>query len=58
MQQPTLVQAVGAEIAIAWADGTESYYPMEYLRANSPSADNQGEIDAVVEGPETKIAFC
>ena len=45
MQQPTLVQAVGAEIAIAWADGTESYYPMEYLRASSPSADNQGEID-------------
>ncbi len=45
MQPPKLLQAVGTQIAIAWADGTESYYPMEYLRAHSPSAENQGEVD-------------
>ena len=45
MQPPCLVQAVGMEIAIAWTDGAESFFPMEYLRAHSPSAENQGEID-------------
>ena len=45
MQQPRLVQAVGTEIAIIWKDGGESFFPMDYLRAQSPSAENQGEID-------------
>ena len=45
MQQPRLVQAVGTEIAIIWNDGDESFFPMDYLRAQSPSAENQGEID-------------
>ena len=42
---PELIQAIGAEIAIRWDDGSESYHPMEFLRANSPSAENQGESD-------------
>ena len=45
MKPPKLLQAVGTEIAIAWDDGSESYYPMDYLRAKSPSAENQGEVD-------------
>ena len=45
MQPPKLVQSIGTEIAIAWPDGSESYYPMEYLRASSPSAENKGEVD-------------
>ena len=45
MQQPRLVQAVGTEIAIIWKDGDEAFFPMDYLRAQSPSAENQGEID-------------
>jgi len=45
MQPPKLVQSIGTEIAIAWPDGAESYYPMEYLRASSPSAENKGEVD-------------
>jgi DUF971 family protein len=45
MQQPRMVQAVGTEIAIIWNDGDESFFPMDYLRAHSPSAENQGEID-------------
>jgi DUF971 family protein len=45
MQQPRLVQAVGTEIAIIWKNGGESFFPMDYLRAQSPSAENQGEID-------------
>ena len=42
---PANVQIVGAEVAIAWSDGTESYLPSEKLRAASPSAETQGERD-------------
>jgi len=42
---PETIQAIGDEIAIRWDDGSESYYPMEALRAESPSAENKGESD-------------
>src|SRR6201999_2464028 len=43
--KPTNIAAIGSEIAIAWEDGSESYIPMERLRAASPSAENTGEQD-------------
>ena len=43
--QPEDIQAIGHEIAIRWSDGTENYYPMEKLRALSPSAETTGERD-------------
>ncbi len=42
---PETIQAIGVEIAIRWNDGHESYHPMEFLRANSPSAETKGETD-------------
>ncbi len=45
MHAPVLVQIIGQEIAIAWADGAESYFTFERLRAASPSAANIGERD-------------
>ncbi|MBP7951266.1 MAG: DUF971 domain-containing protein [Verrucomicrobiales bacterium] len=45
MLQPTDIQAIGDEIAIRWSDASEDYYPMERLRAFSPSAENVGEQD-------------
>lgn len=45
MITPETIQAIGAEIAIRWNDGHESYHPAEFLRANSPSAENKGETD-------------
>ena len=45
MQSPANIQLIGNEVAIVWADQTESYYPMEALRAASPSAQNIGERD-------------
>ena len=45
MPTPKTIQAIGNEIAIIWADGAESYYPMETLRKLSPSAENVGERD-------------
>ncbi len=45
MQRPTNIQLIGNEVAILWDDGAESYFPAEFLRANSPSAENIGERD-------------
>lgn len=45
MPAPKSIQAIGDEIAILWADGSESYYRMEHLRKLSPSAENIGERD-------------
>lgn len=39
------LQLIGEEVALRWADGSESYFPMELLRAASPSAENTGEKD-------------
>jgi len=45
MQKPKDIQIIGNEIALLWPDGSEDYFPMEFLRAMSPSADNMGEKD-------------
>ncbi len=45
MIRPANIAAIGNEIAIAWEDGTETFIPMEKLRAASPSAENTGERD-------------
>lgn len=45
MIQPENIQVIGDEVAIKWSDGSEDFYPMEYLRLHSPSAENVGEKD-------------
>ncbi len=45
MISPVNIQIIGAEVAIAWEDGAESYLPAARLRAASPSAETQGETD-------------
>ena len=45
MTKPASIAAIGHEVAIAWDDGTETFIPMEKLRAASPSAENTGERD-------------
>lgn len=47
MHSPKTIQAIGTDIAIVWEDSVESYYPMEILRAASPSAENRGEPDVL-----------
>jgi len=42
---PTQIQLIGNEVAIAWKDGSEDFFPGEFLREHSPSAENQGEVD-------------
>jgi len=45
MNPPQQMQLIGKELAIIWDDGSESYFPFEYLRGHSPSAENIGEKD-------------
>src|SRR5690606_28870468 len=39
---PRNIQLIGQEVAIVWDDGEETYFPMDRLRAASPSAEQQG----------------
>ena len=45
MTTPENIQCIGELVAIRWSDKTENYFPMERLRALSPSAEQQGERD-------------
>lgn len=45
MKTPRNIQLIGQEVAIVWSDGTETYFPMDKLRAASPSAETRGEKD-------------
>ncbi|MDG2126021.1 MAG: DUF971 domain-containing protein [Verrucomicrobiales bacterium] len=45
MLTPENIQSIGDSIAVKWSDGSEDFYPMETLRAASPSAENRGETD-------------
>ena len=43
--KPKDIQLIGSELAIVWDDGKESYFPSDFLRKHSPSAQNIGEKD-------------
>jgi len=45
VKTPRNIQLVGHEVAIAWCDASESFFPMDKLRAASPSAETRGEKD-------------
>lgn len=57
--EPKNIQLIGKEVAILWNDGRESYYPMEFLRAQSPSAENRGEPDILgrIHGADPRRDF-
>ncbi len=44
---PLNIQPIGAELAIAWSDGVESYLPLEALRRACPCAACGGEPDVM-----------
>ncbi len=45
--EPTNIQQIGDELAIAWNDGTESYFKPEMLRRACPCAACGGEPDVL-----------
>lgn len=56
---PAAIDLIGDTVAIKWADGREDFYPMERLRALSPSADNIGEPDIFgnIHGADPRTEF-
>jgi DUF971 family protein len=54
----TDIQHIGNELAIRWADGSESYLPLETLRRCCPCASCAGEVDIlgnVYKGPDRPL---
>jgi DUF971 family protein len=45
--EPTNIQQIGDELAIAWNDGTESFLKLELLRSACPCAACGGEPDVL-----------
>jgi len=45
--EPTNIQQIGDELAIAWNDGTESFFKLEMLRRTCPCAACGGEPDVL-----------
>ena len=43
--RPLDIQQIGEELAIKWADGSESFVPLEKLRRHCPCAGCRGEKD-------------
>lgn len=41
------LQLIGNEMAVAWQDGAESYFPLEFLRRACPCAICGGEADVL-----------
>lgn len=45
--RPTDIQHIGEELAVKWADGSESFIPLEKLRRACPCAGCKGEVDVM-----------
>jgi DUF971 family protein len=56
--RPIDIQRIGAELALKWEDGTETFIPLEKLRRACPCAACQGEKDImgkVHRGPDRPL---
>ncbi len=45
--RPVDIQQIGAELAIKWDDGEETFFPLQALREACPCAGCQGEVDVL-----------
>ncbi|HEX3799451.1 MAG TPA: DUF971 domain-containing protein [Verrucomicrobiae bacterium] len=56
--RPLDIQPIGEELAIKWADGSESFMKLERLRWCCPCAGCKGEVDIMgnlYKGPDTPL---
>jgi len=56
--RPLDMQPIGRELAVKWADGQESFLPLEQLRRACPCAGCNGETDIlgnVYKNPEKPL---
>ena len=54
---PAAIQKIGTELAIAWSDSTETFFPLDFLRRRCPCAACSGEPDVMghVAKPNSKL---
>ena len=53
------LQVIGQELAIKWADGTENFLRLDFLRRHCPCAGCKGEMDVlgkVYKGPDKPLS--
>jgi DUF971 family protein len=55
--RPENIQAIGAELAIRWSDGIESFLPLEKLRRACPCAGCGGEPDVLGQVIRPEVAY-
>ncbi len=55
--EPTNVQQIGNELAIAWSDGTESFLKVEMLRRACPCAGCGGEPDVLGQVLRPQVSY-
>ena len=55
--EPTTLQLIGSELAIAWNDGTESYFAPERLRRACPCASCGGEPDVLGRVDQPDVTY-
>lgn len=57
MPTPVQLQVIGQELALAWPDGSETYFPLEYLRRACPCATCGGEPDVLGRIAKPKVSY-
>lgn len=55
--QPVNIQSIGAELAIAWNDGEESFLPLEPMRRACPCAACGGEPDVLGQVQRPRVSY-
>ena len=55
--EPVNIQQIGNELAIAWNDGTESYFELEILRGACPCAACGGEPDVLGNVSRPQVSY-
>ena len=57
--RPRDIQQIGAELAIKWDDGAETFISLEKLRRHCPCAGCKGEVDIMgnlYKGPDRPLS--
>ena len=57
MLTPTHLQIIGSELALVWADGTETYLGLEFIRRHCPCAGCAGEPDVLGNVALPKVSY-
>ncbi len=55
--EPTNIQQIGDELAIAWSDGKESFFNLEMLRRACPCAACGGEPDVLGNISRPQVSY-